>query len=142
MSSPSGKFNVDNCADANLRARGLRPCCVGFLFFFSFFLQGLRLGQPGLTNRTGLPARNYVIFYILNQACTPALPPAQYILNTVGMTSNQNSVPELVTIDQAQQIVRVHLAGHDQCIVKSLSQIENKGYRQVYNLWIRRSRCP
>lgn len=50
------------------------------------------------------------------------------------MTSNQISVPELVTIDQAQQIVRVHLVGHDQCIVKSLSQIENKGHRQVLSL--------
>ena len=45
------------------------------------------------------------------------------------MTSSQSSVSELVTIDQAQQIVRAHLAGHDQSIVKSLSQIENKGYR-------------
>lgn len=56
------------------------------------------------------------------------------------MTSNQNSVPGLVTIDQAQQIVRAHLSGHNQCIVKSLSQIENKGYRQV--LLGRRSGCP
>ena len=30
-----------------------------------------------------------------------------------------------------QQIVRAHLAGHGQSVVKSLSQIENTGYRQV-----------
>jgi hypothetical protein len=49
------------------------------------------------------------------------------------MTSSQSSELELVTIDQAQQIVRrAHLAGHDQSIVKSLNQIENKGYRQVH----------
>ena len=39
---------------------------------------------------------------------------------------------ELLTLDQAQQIVRVHLAGHDQSIVKSLNPIENTGYRQVH----------
>ena len=42
------------------------------------------------------------------------------------------SESELVTIDQAQQIVRAHLVGHDQPIVKSLSKIENTGYRQVH----------
>lgn len=48
------------------------------------------------------------------------------------MTSSQSPELDLVTIDQAQQIVRrAHLAGHDQSIVKSLNQIENKGYRQV-----------
>ena len=47
------------------------------------------------------------------------------------MTSSQSSVSEIVTIDQAQRIVRAHLAGYDQSIVKSLSQVENKGYRQV-----------
>lgn len=47
------------------------------------------------------------------------------------MTSSKSSLSELVTIDQAQRIVRAHLAEHDQCTVKSLNQIENKGYRQV-----------
>ena len=51
------------------------------------------------------------------------------------MTSNQISASDFVTIDQAQQIVRAHLPGHDQSIVKSISQIENKGYRQV-SIWI------
>ena len=53
----------------------------------------------------------------------------RYLVYSTMMTSSQSSVSELVTIDQAQQIVRAHLAGHDQSIVKSLSQIENKGYR-------------
>jgi hypothetical protein len=43
---------------------------------------------------------------------------------------------ELVTIDQAQQIVHAHLAGHDQSIVKSISQVENKGYRSGVDLTV------
>ena len=62
------------------------------------------------------------------------------ILNHIGMTSSQSSVSELVTVDQAQKIVRAHLAGHNQSIVKSLNQIENKGYRQVS--FGCRSGCP
>ena len=70
---------------------------------------------------------NYV--RLLNQACSTPAPPSHY--SSIGMTSSQSSASDLVTIDQAQQIVRAHLSGHDQCIVKSLSKIENKGYRQV-----------
>lgn len=54
----------------------------------------------------------------------------QYTTLNVGMTS------ELVTIDQAQQIVHAHLAGHDQSIVKSISQVENKGYRSGVDLTV------
>lgn len=45
---------------------------------------------------------------------------------------------ELLALDQAQQIVRVHLAGHDQSIVKSLNPIENTGYSYtpVYRTYI------
>lgn len=48
------------------------------------------------------------------------------------MTSGQSSELELVTIDQAKQIVRAHLVGHSQSAVKSVNQIENTGYRQVH----------
>ena len=54
---------------------------------------------------------------------------------SLSMTSGShwNSESEIqLTIDQAQQIISARLAGHDQSIVKSLSHIENKGYRQVH----------